>query len=138
MLIQLSLGCIMILALFSFIVGGDIDVIANPNLILDDAYDLTSLSGYFQIDELTGMITVLIFIGILVAIIGIKIFGFGLSEVSVKILSMCIIYGGLWLLFSTVAYNLIVSIELFGWILYIILTILYVIGIVMKFQNNST
>lgn len=130
MLIEISLGIMFVLAIFSFIIGSSFQAINTDLISNTGTLDISEFDGYFYISEVNGAIMILVFIIILIIIMGIQIFGFGLSGVSVKIASICIIYIGIWIMLSTISLSLLIEIEIYGYIIYIILTILYTIGII--------
>ena len=142
MLILLSLGCLIILSLFSLIVGAslqqvglqtiDIDTIKNNSAF---QYSIDDFAESFYIDEFIGAIVIIIAIVSVCIIIGFRILNSGLSDQSVKMVTMGITYVSLWAIFSALAYTLIVSIEIIGATIYIILTLMYVIGIIQKFMD---
>jgi len=89
----------------------------------------------FNIDPLTGAIGILITIAVIGALFGLQLLDSGLNTQSVKFLIMAIGYAGLWLLFSMLAYDLIIQIEIFGALIYTILTIMYVVGILKRYSK---
>lgn len=143
MLILLCLAILIILALFSIIIGGSLTTqeaeLLNINGTTSGSssnFDFYNLSQQFYIDGLVGMIVIIIVIIAISCLVGLRIFSSGLSENSVKMLTLGISYVAIWLMFSTLAYPLIVSIQIFGLFIYLILTIGYVLGIIMKFQEG--
>lgn len=140
MLILLTLTILIVIALFSMIIGGSLET-QNAELInvngtsagTQSNFDFFNLSNQFYIDGLAGMIVIIIVIIAISCLVGLRIFSSGLSENSVKILTIGITYIAIWSIFSTLAYPLIIEIQVFGLIIYLILTIGYVIGIVQKF-----
>lgn len=143
MLILLTLSILIIIALFSMLIGGSLET-QNAELIningtsagSQSNFDLFNLSSQFYIDGLAGMIVIIIVIIAIACLVGLRIFSSGLSENSVKMLTLGITYIAIWSIFSTLAYPLIISIETFGLIIYLILSIGYVIGIIQKFVES--
>lgn len=136
MLISISLGIMISLAIFSFIVGGSFETINTDLFSNTGAVDISGIDGYFYISDFNGAIMILVFILVLIIIMGIQIFGFGLSSHSIKIASICIIYVGIWLMFTTLSLILLIEIEIYGFIIYIILTILYTMGVILTFISE--
>ena len=144
MLIVISLSVLIVLTIFNIVIGSsfneiqfesyDIEAVINGS---DTSYTLQNLDFVFNIDSLTGAIAIIILIGLLCCLIGIRILGSGLSETSVRFLTTSIFYTGVWSLFSVLSYDLIISIEVFGLLLYITLTIIYVLGVVQKLTTNN-
>lgn len=142
MLILLSLSCLILISIFAIVVGSSIKKIGLGSIVSDavvggneTSYSLTNLSETFYIDEFAGAIVIIIVIISICAIIGIRIFYSGLSDVSIKMITLGITYTSIWSVFSTLSYSLIVSIEIVGALLYIVLTTMYVIGIIQKFSE---
>lgn len=144
MLITISLSILIVLTIFDIVIGSSFDEIQfksyDINAIIngsDTSYTLENLDFVFNIDSLTGAIAIIIIVGLLCCLIGIRILGSGLSETSVKYLTTAIFYTGIWSLFSLLSYNFIISIKVFGLLLYISLTIIYVLGVVQKLTTNN-
>jgi len=100
--------------------------------------DLTSNASVptsFNIDPLTGAIGILITIAVIGAVFGLQLLDSGLNAQSVKFLIMAVSFAGVWLLFSMLAYDLIIQIEVFGTLIYTVLTIMYVVGIIKRFSK---
>ena len=91
-----------------------------------------------QIDPVAGLIVIFILIIVIAALISIQILASGLSPEGVRFIMLAILYFGIWSLLSTICYNLIVSIEIFGTLIYITLTIAYVIGVIQKISGGGT
>lgn len=93
--------------------------------------DYTISSAGFNIDAYAGAIGwFFIIIGIGVGS-GIAVLGSGLSDVSVNLLYKAIFYAALWGILSVFPISLMFGIYLFGPLLYISLTIIYVISCLM-------
>ena len=142
MLILLSLSCLIVISIFAITTGSslleiglrDIDTGGSINET-SQTYTLSNLAESFYIDEFVGAIVIIIAVISICAIIGIRIFYSGLSDQSIKMITLGITYVSIWSIFSTLSYTLIVSIEVFGILLYIILTLVYVIGVIQKFME---
>ena len=90
-----------------------------------------------QIDPVMGLIVIFIVIIVIAVLIGIQVLASGLSPESIRFIMLAVLYFALWGLLSTICYNLIISIEIFGTLIYITLTIAYVIGVVQKISSGS-
>lgn len=142
-LITIALGTLIVIALISVLTGGnlqktiDIDTITSTGNVNQTSmtFSFENLMSSFYIDNLQGAIILIIVLIGIVVLIGIRIFDSGLSDSTIKSLTIFIEYLGLWLIFSTISYPLIVSIEVIGGFLYLFLTILFVIGVFQKSQN---
>jgi len=92
---------------------------------------------FFEIDPVLGAIVIFITIGIIAGILGIQIIGSGLSDWSVRVGVLLLAYGGLWALLSILSMPLIKSIEVFGVIIYISLTIGYTVGVIERIGGKE-
>ena len=87
---------------------------------------------FFNIDPLTIGLEIVIVIALACALLGVRILGSGLSEQSVRLLSVSLCYTAIWSFLSLLAYPLIRTIQIFGVVLYILLTVLFTIGVLEK------
>lgn len=143
MLIAISLGILIVISIFAIITGSSIKEIGAENITTtgnvnqsSTSYDISDIGATFYIDEFAGALVIIIAIMIIAVIIGLNIFGSGLSDRSVKIVSTGLTYYGIWTIFSILSYPLIVSIETVGVLIYICLTIIFTIGLVQKFTTD--
>lgn len=74
---------------------------------------------------------------IALGLIGLKFLGSGLSDFSVKIIWNGIVYYGLWLIFSVLGYNVLVSIPFLGVLLWFFLTLIYSLGVFGKMGGEN-
>jgi len=145
MIISVCLVILTVLTMFSFILGNTLigspvdNIISNDLLINDTITTLTfeDADALFVIDPVLGAIGMLVVIGVIAAIIGIQILGSGLSPESVKMIMSMTMYGGMWGVLSILSYPLLNSIEMFGAVIYITLTLAYVIGIIQKLGGGD-
>ena len=78
-----------------------------------------------------GFIAIVIGVTALILVVGLHILGSGVSDLSVDAIYKSTAYFAVWGVFSAIAYGLIVQLPLnFGLYLYLILTIMYALGIV--------
>lgn len=125
MLIEMSLAIILVITFFNVILGATFTTY-NAG---------TSYGVNVGINEITGALAVVIALVALAVVVGIQVLGSGISEQSVKTIITVIGYASLWGVFSILSSNLIISIELFGLIIYLILTIIYAIGVMNKISQ---
>lgn len=125
MLIEMSLAIILVITFFNVILGATFTTY-NAG---------TSYGVTVGINEVTGALAVVIALVALAVVVGIQVLGSGISEQSVKTIITVIGYASLWGVFSVLSSNLIISIELFGLIIYLILTIIYAIGVMNKISQ---
>jgi len=91
----------------------------------------------FAINEAQGIIAIVIAVSIIASLIGIRVLGSGLSEMTVKILYNTIFFYGVWALFSVFALEWLLIIPIGGWIIYLILTGVLSFGIVQQINGNG-
>jgi len=87
-------------------------------------------------DMTTGLVIVIIG-AIALGLIGLQVFGSGLSSFSVKIIWNGIIFYGLWSIFSVLSYSSIVSIPSFGALFWFIITFIYSLGVFGRMGSGS-
>ena len=143
MFIAISLSILIVITLFAVITGSSLKEIGAENIDgsglvngTSTDYDISNIGATFYIDEFAGAVVIIIAIMIIAIIVGLNIFGSGLSDRSVKILTTGLAYYGIWTIFSILSYDLIISIEVIGVLLYITLTIVFTIGLVQKFTSD--
>ncbi|GAH77536.1 unnamed protein product [marine sediment metagenome] len=90
-----------------------------------------------KIDPVAGLIVIFIVIIVIAGLLGIQILASGLSPESVRFIMNAILYFAIWSLLSIPCFNLIISIEIFGTLIYIVLTIAYVIGVIQKIGGGN-
>jgi len=91
---------------------------------------------FFEIDPVLGAIVILTIIGIIAGVLGIQIVGSGLSDWSVRTGILIMTYLGLWILLTILSMPLIKSIEVFGSIIYISLSLGYTIGVIQNLSKG--
>jgi len=146
MLIVATLGIMLFLSILSIVLGSSFANYSTTLLIDNEAIINGSTATYFSdetfnyvinMDSLAGQMTFLtiIVIGIAVAV-GITILGSGISASNAKIIVMITAYVGIWTILTGLAGVLITSIEIFGTVIYICLTISYIIGILQQLSKG--
>ena len=145
MIIGLTLTILLTLTLISVLLGSSFTGSLVETTIDNEAFFNGTASSFevyntniiLNIDPIIGAIAIIIIIATVGALIGIQVLGSGLSSESVRVLIISIAYSGLWGVLSALSYSLIISIELFGSLIYIVLTIGFVIGIIEKIGGNG-
>ena len=147
-LVGITLAIMLMLVVFSIVLGnnplGDLINVAIDNESIVDGvpvtYVVTGEDVLFFIDTVAltnaGIAIIVAIIGVAL-ITGIQVLGSGLSASSVRIIIMLTGYVGLWFAISILAFNLIIEIEIFGSIIYVILTTGYAIGAVQKISGGG-
>jgi hypothetical protein len=80
------------------------------------------------------MIIVVAIIGV---VFGLKIFGSGIDSESVRTMIIGLGYTGLWTTFSVLASPILIAISYLGLLFYVILTILFVVGVFDKIAGGE-
>ena len=145
MLIGLTLAILMLLTIMSIILGTNwtgslIETTIDSEALIDDvgtSFEVTGTDMIFNIDPIIGALIILIGIIIFAVLIGIQVLGSGLSPESIRIIITTVLYSGMWGILSILAAPLITSIEIFGGLIYISLTIGYVIGVIDKLGGGN-
>lgn len=146
MIIALTISILSVLSFFSVIlgegfIGGTVNVIVDNTALVNGSLTTFVVEGQdvlFQIDTsdlvIAGiaLITAIIFVA---TIVGVQVLASGLSTASVRVIILATSYIGIWTALSILAFNLISSIEVFGSIIYISLTIGYSIGAIQKISG---
>lgn len=122
MLITFSLSILSVLTIFSMLLNNG---------------QITDLGVGFQgftmsMDAQTGIITLIIVILVAGVASGLNVFGSGLNEQAVRNLTLGIAYGGLWALLSVLSYKFFEAVQVFGLVIWLSLTIMYVVGVFNK------
>ncbi len=145
-IISIVLLIIMVLIVFSLVLGENflatfVNIEVNTDAIVDgisSTFVVESETIFFYIDtsDLISAGIVLLSTVILVAIgTGISVLGSGLNPQSSRIIVLLTAYIGLWTSLSILAFSLINSIQVFGYIIYVSLTIAYAIGVIQKISE---
>jgi len=134
LLISITILPLVILSFLSLVLGNEFVglFIGQENL----AVELTELDPIsFSLDPLLGAIVLVSAVAVAVMLLGLRILGSGLSDDSIRILCVALSYIGIWMFLSVLAMPLLLSIELFGTLIYTALTIGYAIGVVEKMSG---
>lgn len=128
MLISLSLGTLVSIAILNVLFGGhwggsDLNIIGQ---------ELT-----FAISPLEGALSIIIIVILLGALVGINLMGSGLSDESVKLIIIGVAYTGIWLTFSAMSFSMLLDFPVYGVFIYIVLTIMFVIGVFQKYSGGN-
>ena len=130
--------------MFSFILGGqlidvpiEVEIKGSSKLGgTSTAFEIPFGDIVLKIDPTAGLIVIFIVVIVIAVILGIQILASGLSPESIRFIMNAILYFGLWSLLSVLASGLIFGIAIFGTIIYISLTIGYVIGVIQKISGG--
>lgn len=148
MLIGASLIVMLIIVLLNLIMGNDflggIGQLGLDNEAIVDGIPSTFVvevsDVLFTIDTTTivGAIAIISITLITIAgLTGITVLATGLNGASIRIIVLAITYAGIWTLLSFLAYSLIITIEVFGAVIYVTLTIGFVIGVVQSITGGK-
>lgn len=122
-LLYFPLGVLIILGMINIFLGIDI-----PSV------HITRLDTNIHINLDLKSIGISILIGSLVAIalIGFNILGSGLNDSATHLITYIIFYAGIWLLLTPLCWNLIMTYETTGILVYFVLMISYIIGVITE------
>lgn len=145
MLVGLTLLILGVLTIFSIVLGSNlagasIDNSITSDLIVNGTTTTLEFTGddiIFAIDPTIATIGVFVVIGVIVAVLGIQVLGSGLSSESIRVIMACILYGSVWGLLSLLAFPLIIAIEGFGTVIYMVLLIGYVVGVIQNIVGGE-
>jgi len=133
MLIMFGLLPLIVLSFISIMFGNEFVGINIAGVKVTKGTDVyQSKPIFFNLDPLTVGLEIIIVVALACAILGIRILASGLSEQSVRLLSVGLCYTAIWAFLSLLAYPLIRSIDIFGTSLYILLTMVFTIGVIQK------
>jgi len=149
MLIGASLIIMIVIVLLNLILGNNFLSGSTPLSVDNEAlvdgvsstFEVVSENVLFSIDTSTiiGAITIISITIIGVAVItGISVLGSGINPQSTRIIILALTYAGIWVLLSTLAYGLIVSIEIFGSVIYVAITIGYILGVIQSISGGNS
>lgn len=145
LIISLTLLIMGVLTIFSIVLGSDLSSTLigggwDTGLIVNDTsttLEFAGDEGLFAIDPTVATIAVFVVIVAIVAVLGIQVLGSGLSPESIKIMMACILYGAIWGILSVLAMPLIIAIEVFGTVIYMVLLIGYIVGVIEKISAGG-
>lgn len=148
MIISISMSVLIVLSLFSLIlgesfIGTSINVLVDNSALINGSTTTFEVIGQdilFQIDTsvlINAGIALIVAVSITATLTGIQVVGSGLNAESVRIIILITGYVGIWTSLSIIAFNLIITIEVFGSIIYITLTIGYSIGVLQKISGGE-
>lgn len=98
--------------------------------------ELETASLELDFTMVTGLVAIIVG-AIALGLIGLNVLGSGLPDSSVKIIWNGIVFYGLWSIFSVLGYTALVSIPLFGVMLWFFLTFFYTLGVFGKMGSDS-
>lgn len=143
-LILVSIAVLMVFMLFHVFVGNSILAGAPTSITLETEQSLNgsvsevALQGGvfdFYIDPTLGAIVLFTTVIAILVIAGITVVGTGLSTSNA--IAWTGVYLGLWALISVVGSGFIRSIDVFGWLIYLMITFMYVIGVVQNLSSSG-
>ena len=99
--------------------------------------DFSVVNGVFGVSELSaGLAMVTVIVGIAVGFSA-QVLGTGLSEGGTRAIVYSAFYVSLWIILSLLAEPLIRSIEVFGALIYMLLTVTYVVGVIKSYFGGD-
>lgn len=105
------------------------------NMVTGDLSDPSGNSVGFEFATSIGMLGMIGGLMILAGVVGARVLGIGVSEISVGVIVKGTAFLVVWGVFSLAAYPLIIDTSVFGGTLYFMLTIGYALGVVNSFGH---
>jgi len=134
-ILYLAIIPLLFLCLLSIILGDDLVSVEVKYYVYDSVdKDVDSKTFNFEIDTAMAILTAIITATIL---LGIQILGSGLQDTTVRVVTIIILYMGIWTILSIMGWNLLFSNKVVGTIIYVFLCLFYVIGIADKIGGNG-
>lgn len=138
--IWFPLGVLIVIALVMQSVAVSGIEFDNSSMVIDDfsatvngsEYDIEGQTLTVGIDDELGVLAVLISIFAFVGLIGITAVTVGLNSESVRFIGKGSAYLSVWGLFSALSLEGLSQIPLLGWVCYIFITMVYLVGIFME------
>lgn len=145
MLVELTLLILAFITVFSMMFGNALtgyqfDDVVNQDLIVNGTtttLEFNASGDFLSVDPIIGATVIIITIMVIAGALGIQILGSGLSDSSQKAIVYSIFYIGIWTILSLLSYPLISAIDIFGLMIYTLLTLAYAVGVVQKFLQNG-
>lgn len=145
MLIELCLMVLFAITLLSIMSGGSFTSGITENAIYNEIIinGTTTTVEYgdanltFAIDPLIGGLVMLTIVVTIAILLGIRAVGSGLADTSIATIRTAIMYLGIWITLSLTSAPLIESITTIGSVIYISLTIFYIIGVFQKITGGG-
>lgn len=140
MLIMVALVPLIVLTFLSVIFGNEFMIIITDVEKIEEEKPVWEWFKYFEDDLMSiaggGGIAIIVLIAGISILIGIQVLGSGLSDITIKVLTILTAYGSLWIILSLLSMSLLFEIQLFGLFIYTILTLIYVIGMIEKISEG--
>lgn len=146
MIVGITLTIMLLLTILSIVFGqnfgaGIVDSTTEGTTLINGTSTTVVLGQgdvLFSIDLIEGAIPIMAVMLVVVILLGITALATGLSPQSVKIGTFLIFYIGIWVLLSINAEPLIRSIEIFGGLLYVVLTVGYTFGVFQSLSGGNS
>jgi len=139
MLIMLALVPLIVLTFLSVIFGNEFIVILSMEQI-EEEKTVWEWFEHFEGDLMSigmgGGVSIIVLIAGVSIILGLQVLGSGLSDTTLKVLTILTAYISLWIILSLLSMPLLIESELFGILIYTILTLIYVIGMIEKISEG--
>lgn len=145
MILGFSLAIMMILTFISVIMGSDFiaqtlsTTVDNDQIVngSTSTLEMDVVGSLFSIDPIQGAIVIFIVLIVLATAMSVQIVGSGLNEGGTRLIVHFTAYMGLWGILSVLAWRLIIEIAVFGSLIYIALTLMYLIGVLSRMNGGN-
>lgn len=109
---------------------------SSDPLIIDIAFELAGIPFDFEVNLIYMIIVVITIFGVIVAT-GFNALGSGLNDQSVKLLMKITAYVTLWIVLSIFTLSFLSPIEEIGSLFYLLLTIMYSLGVIEQISMSE-
>jgi len=126
---------LLFLCLLDILLGGDLISVEVKYYVYDSVdRDIDSKTFDFEIDTAMAILTAII---TAVILLGIQILGSGLQDTTVRVVTLIILYMGIWTILSIMGWSLLFSNKITGTIIYVFLCLFYIVGIADKIGGSG-
>ena len=126
---------LLFVCLLDILLGGDLISVEVKYYVYDSVdKDIDSKTFDFEISTAMAILTAII---TAVILLGIQILGSGLQDTTVRVVTLIILYMGIWTILSIMGWDLLFSNKIVGTIIYVFLCLFYIIGIADKIGGSG-
>jgi len=144
MLIGITLAVLLVISVFSIFtgnsfVGSDVTTAVDSEAVVNGTtttFDVIN-TGTFFLDPTMGLVIVLLVVFGGISLLSLNVLATGLNAAGFKLLAMGLVFSAIWVFLSFLALPLINTVPIFGNMGYIVLTIMYTIGVIQSFGGGG-
>ena len=137
-LIIVAIIPLIVISLLSVLFGSEISTIEIITFKYNKVdQDVSQIIREFNLDAETYGMTFFVIITATGAAMGLRILGSGIADTSIRVIILIIMYSALWVVLSILSNDLLFSNANIGLVIYIFLTILYIIGVSQSIGGST-